>query len=83
MGVTLPLLVIVPFTFGIMFPHVVKPKFRLEDGMKKGELILYEQDVAFQTSIFITCGKYVLFHGMRVRFLIKSLSNLTESNSKS
>ncbi|XP_043474221.1 GPI ethanolamine phosphate transferase 3 [Leptopilina heterotoma] len=65
LGVSVPLLVIVPFTFGIMFPNVAKPKFKLEDGTKKGELLLYERDSAFQSSIFTVCGKYILFHGMR------------------
>ncbi|XP_033210819.1 GPI ethanolamine phosphate transferase 3 isoform X2 [Belonocnema kinseyi] len=65
LGVTVPLLVIVPFTFGIMFPTVVKPKFQLKECAQKGELILYERDSAFQASVFFACGKYVLFHGMR------------------
>lgn len=59
-----------------MFPNVAKPKFKLEDGTKKGELLLYERDSAFQSSIFTVCGKYILFHGMRVSSFFKDEKNV-------
>ncbi|OAD62078.1 GPI ethanolamine phosphate transferase 3 [Eufriesea mexicana] len=63
-GATLPLLVIVPFTFYLVFPKLVKVKF-LEDDMKRGELLLFEQDSVFHTAIFSIAGKYILLHGIR------------------
>ncbi|XP_017761013.1 PREDICTED: GPI ethanolamine phosphate transferase 3 [Eufriesea mexicana] len=64
LGATLPLLVIVPFTFYLVFPKLVKVKF-LEDDMKRGELLLFEQDSVFHTAIFSIAGKYILLHGIR------------------
>ncbi|CAK9803101.1 GPI ethanolamine phosphate transferase 3 [Anthophora plagiata] len=64
LGATLPLLVIVPFTFYLIFPKIAKVKF-LEDDMKRGELLLFEQDTAFHAAVFSVAGKYVLLHGIR------------------
>ncbi|XP_053994617.1 GPI ethanolamine phosphate transferase 3 isoform X1 [Hylaeus volcanicus] len=64
LGATLPLLVIVPFTLYLVFPKLVKVKF-LENDMKRGELLLFEQDSVFHTAIFSVAGKYTLLHGIR------------------
>ncbi|XP_003703106.1 phosphatidylinositol glycan anchor biosynthesis class O [Megachile rotundata] len=64
LGATLPLLVIVPFTFYLVFPKLAKVKF-VEDDMKRGELLLFEQDSVFHTAIFSVAGKYILLYGIR------------------
>ncbi|XP_031826579.1 phosphatidylinositol glycan anchor biosynthesis class O [Nomia melanderi] len=64
LGATLPLLVIVPFTLYLVFPKLVKAKFS-EDDLKRGELLLFEQDSVFHTAVFSVAGKYVLLHGIR------------------
>ncbi|KAG7211397.1 hypothetical protein KM043_010685 [Ampulex compressa] len=64
LGVTLPLLVIAPFTIYLVFPKLAKVKF-LEEDMKRGELLLFEQDSVFHTAVFSVAGKYVLLHGFR------------------
>lgn len=64
LGATLPLLVIVPFTFYLVFPKLAKIKFS-EDNMKRGELHLFEQDSVFHAAIFSVAGKYILLHGIR------------------
>lgn len=61
---TLPLLVIVPFTLHREFPKFLKAKF--SEDIKRGELLLFEQDSAFHAAIFSVAGKYVLLHGIRV-----------------
>lgn len=64
LGATLPLLVIVPFTFYLVFPKLAKVKFS-EDDMKRGELLLFEQDSVFHAAVFSVAGKYILLHGIR------------------
>ena len=64
LGATLPLLVIVPFTLYLVFPKLIKVKF-LEDDMKRGELLLFEQDSVFHTAVFSVAGKYIMLHGIR------------------
>ncbi|XP_078042673.1 phosphatidylinositol glycan anchor biosynthesis class O [Augochlora pura] len=64
LGATLPLLVIVPFTLYLVFPKLVKAKFS-EDDLKRGELLLFEQDSVFHTAVFSVAGKYALLHGIR------------------
>ncbi|XP_076248321.1 phosphatidylinositol glycan anchor biosynthesis class O [Calliopsis andreniformis] len=64
LGATLPLLVIVPFTLYLVFPKLFKAKF-LEDDMKRGELLLFEQDSVFHAGIFSVSGKYIMLHGIR------------------
>lgn len=61
----MPLLVIVPFTFYLVFPKLAKVKFS-EDDMKRGELLLFEQDSVFHAAVFSVAGKYILLHGIRV-----------------
>lgn len=63
LGMTLPLLVIVPFTLHREFPKFLKAKF--SEDIKRGELLLFEQDSAFHAAIFSVAGKYVLLHGIR------------------
>lgn len=64
LGATLPLLVIVPFTFYLVFPNLAKAKFS-ENDMKRGELLLFEQDSMFHAAIFSVAGKYILLHAIR------------------
>ncbi|XP_015108487.1 GPI ethanolamine phosphate transferase 3 [Diachasma alloeum] len=66
MGLTLPLLIISPFTIFVMIPKLAKVKFRVDEDMKRGELILFDKDSAFQTAVFNTSSRYLLFHGFRV-----------------
>jgi len=47
-----------------MFPKYLKTKFF--DDIKRGELLLFEQDSAFHAAIFSIAGKYTLLHGIRV-----------------
>ncbi|EGI68440.1 GPI ethanolamine phosphate transferase 3 [Acromyrmex echinatior] len=63
LGATLPLLVVVPFTLHRIFPKFLKAKFF--DDIKRGELLLFEQDSAFHAAIFAIAGKYTLLHGIR------------------
>lgn len=63
----LPLLVIVPFTLCLIFPSLCRNKI-CEDDMKKGELILFEQESMFHGAIFAVSGKYIMFHGIRVSY---------------
>ncbi|XP_029669534.1 GPI ethanolamine phosphate transferase 3 [Formica exsecta] len=63
LGATLPLLVVVPFTLHRVFPKFLKAKFL--DDIKRGELLLFEQDSAFHAAIFSVAGKYTLLHGIR------------------
>ncbi|GAB1865544.1 GPI ethanolamine phosphate transferase 3 [Camponotus japonicus] len=63
LGATLPLLVIVPFTLHRIFPKFLKAKFF--DDIKRGELLLFEQDSAFHAAIFSIAGRYTLLHGIR------------------
>ncbi|XP_026297320.1 GPI ethanolamine phosphate transferase 3 isoform X3 [Apis mellifera] len=65
LGATLPLLVIVPFTFYLVFPNLAKAKFS-ENDMKRGELLLFEQDSMFHAAIFSVAGKYILLHAIRM-----------------
>lgn len=67
MGATLPLLVVVPFTLHRVFPKFLKAKFF--DDIKRGELLLFEQDSAFHAAIFTIAGKYTLLHGIRVCYI--------------
>ncbi|XP_014604721.1 PREDICTED: GPI ethanolamine phosphate transferase 3 [Polistes canadensis] len=64
LGAMLPLLVIVPFTLYLIFPNLCKNKL-FEDNMKRGELVLYEQESFFHGAIFSASGKYIMFHGIR------------------
>lgn len=66
-GATLPLLIIVPFALHLMFPNLAKARFRKDLEMSKGELILFDKNVHFHTATFSLAGKYLLFHGVRVR----------------
>lgn len=75
MALTLPLLVIVPLTVYVMIPDLAKLKFRVDDDMRKGELVLFERDTAFHNALFCIYGKYILLHGIRVR---KKLLNWSE-----
>lgn len=68
LGATLPLLVIVPFALHRLFPKFLKAKFF--DDIKRGELLLFEQDSAFHAAIFSVAGKYTLLHGIRVWHLV-------------
>lgn len=67
LGATLPLLVIVPFTLHRIFPKFLKAKFF--NDIKRGELLLFEQDSAFHAAIFSIAGKYTLLHGIRVCYI--------------
>uniref|UniRef100_A0A0C9PZY4 PIGO_0 protein n=1 Tax=Fopius arisanus TaxID=64838 RepID=A0A0C9PZY4_9HYME len=66
MGITLPLLVISPFTIHAMIPKLARMKFQGDADMKRGELILFDKDNAFHTAVFNTSARYILLHGFRV-----------------
>ncbi|KAH0561166.1 hypothetical protein KQX54_013914 [Cotesia glomerata] len=65
LGFTLPLLVIVPATIIIMIPSLSKVQFRVNEELKKGELVLFDRLSAFHNSLFLVAGKYILLHGLR------------------
>lgn len=71
----MPLLVIVPFTFYLVFPNLAKTKFS-ENDMKRGELLLFEQDSVFHAAIFSVAGKYILLHAIRVSNIFNILNLL-------
>lgn len=64
LGSTLPLLVIAPFTFYLVFPKLAKVKFA-DDDMKRGELLLFQKNSVFHAAVFSVAGKYTLLHGIR------------------
>ncbi|XP_015593772.1 GPI ethanolamine phosphate transferase 3 isoform X2 [Cephus cinctus] len=57
LGATLPLLVVAPFTIYLMLPNLVKMKFRPEEDLKRGELLLYERQAIFHGAVFTVLGK--------------------------
>ncbi|KAF7995365.1 hypothetical protein HCN44_006472 [Aphidius gifuensis] len=65
LGITLPLLVIAPFTIFVMIPKIAKLKFKADNDMKRGELVLFDKESSFHHSIFVVCVKYILFHAFR------------------
>lgn len=67
-GLLLPLLLIAPFTLYVMFPNLGK-----QQDMSKGELLLYENEEAFYSSLLNICCKYIMCHGIRVSIFIVSL----------
>lgn len=66
-GLTIPLLLIAPFTLYIMFPNLFRSDDRKE--MRRGELILYERDGSLLSGVFILSCKYIIFYGIRVSIL--------------
>ena len=67
MGLTLPLLVIVPFTYTLIFTSNVKnQKLKSIENLKSGELILFENNEIIFSEIFSVAGRYIMFHGFRV-----------------
>lgn len=71
MGVTLPLLLITPFTLHIMFPSLAATS--LNDSQKdlsRGELVFYEKDGNLLNGVFVICCKYVLLLGIRVSLIV-------------
>ncbi|XP_074096564.1 phosphatidylinositol glycan anchor biosynthesis class O [Cotesia typhae] len=65
LGLTLPLLVIVPSTIIVMIPSLSKIQFRVNEELKKGELVLFDRLSTFHNSLFLVAGKYILLHGLR------------------
>lgn len=70
LGLTLPLLVIVPSTIIVMIPSLSKAQFRVNEELKKGELVLFDRLSTFHNSLFLVAGKYILLHGFRVSQLL-------------
>lgn len=67
LGATLPLLIIAPFTIFVMIPKLAKMKFRVNEDMKRGELVLFDKESTFHHALVTVCGKYLLIHGLRVK----------------
>lgn len=65
LGMTVPLLVIAPFSLRLMFPLMMK-SLAPEDEKKRGELLLFECNEEFHAELFSASGKYIIFHGFRV-----------------
>ncbi|KAK0085316.1 hypothetical protein PV325_005426 [Microctonus aethiopoides] len=65
LGATLPLLIIAPFTIFVMIPKLAKIKFRVNEDMKRGELVLFDRESTFHHALVTVCGKYLLIHGLR------------------
>ena len=66
LGIMLPLLVIAPFSLRLMFPLMMKSSAP-EDEKQRGELLLFERNREFHAELFFVSGKYISFHGFRVR----------------
>ncbi|KAB0804314.1 hypothetical protein PPYR_01284 [Photinus pyralis] len=66
MGVTLPLLCIVPFTFYVMFPSMFSKRHDEQNEIAHGEILLYERNGILFTSVFTISCRYILFHAVRI-----------------
>ncbi|XP_076760282.1 phosphatidylinositol glycan anchor biosynthesis class O isoform X2 [Xylocopa sonorina] len=52
--------------YGNLLPAILIAKVKFsEDIMKRGELLLFEQDSVFHAAIFSVAGRYTLLHGIR------------------
>ncbi|CAL7935632.1 unnamed protein product [Xylocopa violacea] len=52
--------------YGSLLPTILIAKVKFsEDSMKRGELLLFEQDSVFHAAIFSVAGRYTLLHGIR------------------
>lgn len=69
MGVTLPLLLIGPFTLYIMFPNLASCKSEEKD-LNRGELVVYENDALLMRGMFSLGCKYILYHAIRVSQIV-------------
>ncbi|KAJ8670761.1 hypothetical protein QAD02_002020 [Eretmocerus hayati] len=66
LGVTLPLLVIAPFTLMLVYPTLTKSMKIQWNDFKRGELLLFQNDTTFHLEVFSVAGRYILFHAFRV-----------------
>ncbi|KAG8236339.1 hypothetical protein J437_LFUL010473 [Ladona fulva] len=64
-GLTLPLLLLSPFTFAVMFPSLVRRE-EMREEMDRGELMLYEKEGLFHNALFSLSSKFVLLGALRV-----------------
>ncbi|XP_066592192.1 GPI ethanolamine phosphate transferase 3 [Prorops nasuta] len=64
LGISVPLLVIAPFTLYLILPKMARIKF-FEDNLKRGELALFERNDTFHAAIFSVSAKYIQLHGIR------------------
>lgn len=69
MGVTLPLLLVTPFTIFVMSPSIVGKKMELVAASARGEVILFEKHHMCLSSLMTLSCKYVIGHGIRVSLL--------------
>nr|CAD7577302.1 unnamed protein product [Timema californicum] len=66
MGLTLPLLLVAPFTIRVMAPRLMSLGDPVTEDLKKGELFLYQRDDLLYHGLFDLCTKYTLFIGARM-----------------
>lgn len=73
LGIALPLLIFAPFTLRLVFPNLTKSAKTQWDDVKRGELILFQNETPFHSEVFSVAGKYILYHAVRVSktYLIK------------
>ena len=68
LGMTLPLLIVAPFTLRLVFPNLTKSSKTQWDDVKRGELVLFQNDTQFHSEVFSVIGRYILCHAVRVSF---------------
>ncbi|OXU29143.1 hypothetical protein TSAR_006404 [Trichomalopsis sarcophagae] len=66
LGMALPLLIFAPFTLRLVFPNLTKSAKTQWDDVKRGELVLFQNDTPFHSEVFSVAGKYILYHAVRV-----------------
>ncbi|XP_017784023.1 PREDICTED: GPI ethanolamine phosphate transferase 3 [Nicrophorus vespilloides] len=63
-GITLPLLMIAPFSTHVMLPSLFNKKKGV--NLARGELVIYDYDQAFLRGAFKMSCKYIMCHALRV-----------------
>lgn len=67
MGLTLPLLLISPFTIQFIKQELRPKKIDYNNDLLRGEIVLYENDQWLFNNACILCSKYILLSALRVR----------------
>lgn len=78
MGLTLPLLLLAPFTLFVMVPSLGPKKNNPLKDFGRGDILIYERDSIMINNAFTLCCKYILCHAIRV-----SLHNISFFRYKS
>jgi hypothetical protein len=68
MGFLVPLLIVMPFTVSVMLPSAINKNIMEKENLR-GEVLLYERDNLMITVAFTTICKYMICHGIRVKWI--------------